>query len=137
MNSMRYIGLLLLASCQTTYQVSIQEPNTIPQQITTGSANGIDWKCTQEEVNDRLVWIDCNFTNSSKKTSSVCINIAYTALNGYSGFVSNDRSTCSCGLPPGTSHDNYVAFIKDERIRLDNLCGTKLNDCAMISFKVD
>lgn len=139
---------LLLSGCayyNISPTTSYVEANTSPTQTTVSSANGVRWQCDQTTVNDALVWVVCDFQNTSHEVSNVCIGVSYA--NIHSGdMVPNHRTICSGDLSPQMTSENYAAFVNsknkklvedstsDERTRLAKLCGPLLSNCKLETY---
>lgn len=134
--------LCLLTSCYPYGKYSydpIQSAEPTPPQYSSGIYKGVHWGCSQEEVNNKLVWVKCDFENVSTKLVNICINVGYRASDEYSGYVVNHRVLCTGLLMPNSRTENYAAFVDykdklDERSALRNLCGHNLKYCYMITF---
>jgi hypothetical protein len=128
-------SLLILLSCAAAPipPISIEKPAPIPVQIASGFDDQISWRCEQQEINPALVWVSCEFKNTSKdilRAASTCINVSYyeeanTTLVAY-------KSVCSGVLVPGDAAMGYVAFTQKERRKLDT-CGEMMNGCVLLA----
>jgi hypothetical protein len=108
----------------------LENPAAVPVQVVLGNEFGVSYECEQQEINDSLVWVSCDFTNNSQTRASVCVNVNYA--NGYE-VVYNHRATCSGVLEPQQTIRNYAAFDKhdEERTALNKLCGHRLMNCKL------
>jgi hypothetical protein len=96
-----------------------------PYQNSIGRTNNISWNCEQKEVNDALVWIECKFyTYDSNHLNNVCISLSYNSIAHTpicSGMLSENKPTTT----------KYVAFTKDQRKQLNDICGIDLRKCKL------
>lgn len=99
-------------------------------QYSFGQSNGIDWKCHEAEVNEKLVWIECQFQNLYHTNSNVCIQISYYKLSP-SDEVAHSRNVCSGDLGFNEVSINNGAFIKDRRNLLTAKCNMGLDLCTL------
>jgi hypothetical protein len=108
----------------------LENPAAVPVQIAFGNEFGVSYECEQKEINEKLVWVSCDFTNNSYTYASLCVNVNYA--NGYE-VVYNHRATCSGVLSPLETKTNYAAFDKhdEERVALHKLCGHRLMGCKL------
>lgn len=125
--------LLLLTGCvdQNLYKQPIT-PERDPGLPSTGLIDGFSWRCSEMEVNEKLVWIECKFFNKSLVTQRNCIQVGYS-LNDHYEEVVHSRKICSATLDPNETFENYVAFIKEKRNLLTEKCGPELDRCYMTS----
>jgi hypothetical protein len=138
------IATMLLVGCasEDRYYAPEARPDTytgLPS-MSSGSYNGVEWICGADEINDDLVWVRCNFHNVSISNREVCLRVGYKRptelLTNDQSFVLSDRIGCSGMLDPDQRSENYFAFQKEARKRLDQVCGTGLKLCklkAMVS----
>jgi hypothetical protein len=137
---MKYLlfTLLLLAGCGAqTWQAptAIENPQHRTMFVARGT-NGVNsWSCTDEEVNDKLVWVRCGFINqwpaiAGKSTANSCVRVGfYTEEGGLP--IAQSRQVCSGPLQAGGTSINYAAFTGKERSALKR-CGSSLNYCVML-----
>jgi hypothetical protein len=129
---------LLLLSCANDGLPAaspLENPDAVPIQTTSGNGLNVKWECSQTEINPALVWVSCDFTNTSQATghpllASVCVDVNYA--NGQEVVYAN-RATCSGILFPGQTIQNYAAFDKHDNIReqLNKMCGHRLMKCKL------
>lgn len=131
---MKYLVLLLaLTGCadQTLYTKSpVDGPDKVGN-LVQGIAGGIRYQCQEEGVNEKLVWIPCEFRNIGFDSRRVCIQISYLT-NDTSMEVATSRQICTPVLRPDESFQNYGVFIKNKRDMLTASCGVDLNSCRMV-----
>lgn len=89
------------------------------------------WICQETLLNDKTIWVECNFHNRSFKTvDSVCVEVVY-----YSALTKEEvirsRKVCSGVLTPNEVSVNYAGFIKKQRELLIAKCGISNNLCVM------
>jgi hypothetical protein len=135
---MKYLALaaLLVVGCASTQpQPVAPKEDPIPTIIARGTDGLVDWSCTVEELNDKLVWIPCEFHNRNPAMISSCIKVSfYDEVSGK--LVVESRKFCSGPLAPNENKTNYAAFIKEKRQTLQR-CGELLNLCVMLAGHAD
>jgi hypothetical protein len=132
-----FLLLLLLTGCvdQNLYN------HTFTPQIdhgppSYGYLNGVNWRCSEEEINEKLVWIECKFTNYSySRVEKFCIQVGYDE-NKSKQEVLHSRRVCTSSLDPDENFVNYAAFIREKRNRLTEFCGVELAGCYMTTKEV-
>lgn len=129
-----FLFALLLAGCaSTTVQPAAPKEDPVPTIIARGTDGLVEWKCQLEELNDKLVWIPCEFHNVNPAITSSCIKITFYSEADMKPVVES-RKICSGLLSPNEIKMNYAAFIKDKRATLQS-CGELLNLCVMLAGK--
>src|ERR1700743_4011646 len=102
---------LCLVGCPASPPSVIDGQHLSQEHKSMGVDNHIYWTCNQEDANESLVWVVCDFRNLSAESGRVCLDVSYNN-NGKS--VSNHRAVCSSMLPPGQSFTNFAAFVNDK-----------------------
>lgn len=123
---------LCLTGCVTAPLIQSKDVQPEFDHESVGTANNVYWYCSQNEVNDSLVWVVCDFKNASSEPAHICLDVSYS---GKGKTVSNHRNICSSVMEPGEVFTNYAAFINDkkqnERARLNELCGKNMEGCSL------
>lgn len=124
---MRYLLLLMLAGCvQTTWKQEVQSPPGPRTAMSWSPDHKIGYSCQQQDVNQALVWVECDFHNFSARTDDICIEVVYRQ-----GKREIARSRPLCGIILAQEVDtNYAAFNKERRQAL-TVCGPKLEMCTL------
>lgn len=131
---MKYIILILTLftiSCAPVRYWQSQDPAFKPQ-VVGGTAETVAWACKEDQMNDKLIWIECEFHNRSyiKTVDSVCLEVSYTSFTTQKE-VAKSRKVCSGVLTPNEKTFNYAAFIKKQRELLISVCGLDNSSCYM------
>ena len=128
---MKYLLLLLaLTSCTTTK--AVVPANVEVVHSSTGIAHQLTWRCQEEDINDKLVWVECDFKNYAPYINNVCINVSYISRQTITE-VAGSRQMCTGPLWSNAETANYAAFVKEQREALNKACGPKLVNCYMRS----
>lgn len=122
---------------QTSSNASLIEMAHSPIKISSGMRNGVRWECSQEESNDKLVWIKCQFNNLSPLpnyygTTKICVNLSYSNPDNQQ-VVAAIKPICSSNLMPGEQSEGFVAFRNVQRQNLNTLCGVDGQACSMLT----
>ena len=143
---MKKIALLalLLSGCASNSQ-PVSSPPTPAPRIASDTTNDVMWVCSEEEVNDSLVWIKCDFARTTNRDSSACLKISYnnnevnSVSNGWNWISITKRVPICSGLLTATQHEatKYVAFIKREREVLNEYCGNNLTKCTLTAHAIE
>lgn len=129
---MKYLSLVLflLTGCFHATWYDNPAPSNWVGAAVYSNVNGVQVKCQEEEVNDKLVWIPCDFTNLTSEARRACINVSYFK-NDTSSEVVSGRQICTL-LSPNEQSRNYEAFITNKRDILTASCGVDLAFCRMV-----
>lgn len=131
---MKYLALafLLLTGCAgTPAPVAPVEPPP-PVIIARGTDGLVDWSCHVEELNDKLVWVPCEFHNKTPNIIvSSCIEVTFYDRLTMTPVVES-RRFCSGPMATNENKTNYAAFIKEKRQALQR-CGELLDLCVMLA----
>lgn len=90
------------------------------------------WACQETLLNDKTIWVECNFHNTSfvRTVDSVCVEIVYSSVvTGEE--ITRSRKVCSGVLTPNQVTANYAGFIKKQRELLIYKCTVGNNLCVM------
>jgi hypothetical protein len=90
----------------------------------------MEWSCEETDVNDSLIWVRCDFHNTSPFGQEACIRIIFND-NVTRQEVVESRKLCSGPLWAGGTNENYAAFFKEKRQTLAQSCGPQLQNCYM------
>lgn len=131
--------LSLLIGCVSSTTI---EPNILfkPEKVAFGTNGTVDWKCYQRESNDKIVWISCQFKNTSIEKQDVCIKVSYylkTNENVLDNPVCVGRPICSGPISNNEEQEKSMLFVTKNRETLTNICGINLNKCIMIADLVE
>lgn len=140
-SKMKYLLFILLLLTGCFHYVwndpsAIENPPPSPVQVAKGTDGEVSWVCQQQEVNESMVMIQCDFHNNliTDKThimSQTCIRISY--YNEITTeLVAESKKVCSGWLATGADSSGNAAFIKDKRRALQK-CGTDLRSCVMLA----
>lgn len=124
---------MLLTGCAGSLTNSSIAPITSPNPSTTGQTDKISWQCEQEIVNDKVVWVKCDFINKASEQAKVCIRVSYN-LNTSNSQVAVSRPLCSGWLLANETHTNYASFIGTNKENLMAACSSDLASCHLSSF---
>ena len=131
---MKYIMLLLLIclSCspnliQPSSSISTKSTNL----FTSGHDKNIMYQCHQEDVNSNLIWIECQFINTSSETHEACIRVL--VLDDNHKQLEQSRIVCSNVMKSGETYENYASFTKAQRKNLLNKCGADTSRCSFLT----
>ena len=102
----------------------------IPIIIARGTDGNVNWTCQTEDLNDKLVWVPCEF-QAKEATSGACIKVVFYDEATMKPVVEG-RKFCSGPLKAGENKTNYAAFIKENRMALRR-CGELLDLCVMLA----
>ncbi len=126
------VVLLALVGCASAPQpqpAAPKEDNT-PIIIARGTDGNVDWVCNVENLNDKLVWIPCEF-HAKEATSGACITVGF--FDETTGKpVEESRKFCSGPMQADEIKTNYAAFIQGKRKGLQ-ACGELLDLCVMLA----
>ena len=131
---MKYSLLLLLAlagcaSAPPKPTVTAKD-DTTPVIIARGTDGNVDWVCNVENLNEKLVWIPCEF-HAKEATNGACVMVGfYDEATGKP--VMESRKFCSGPLQADEIKTNYAAFIQGKRRGLQ-ACGELLDLCVMLA----
>jgi hypothetical protein len=125
------IALLVLAGCAETPIQPVAPEIPLPVIVARGTDGLVDYSCTVEELNDKLVWIPCEFHNRNPAIISSCIKVTFYSEMTLTP-VAESRKICSGLLGPNETKINYAAFIKEKRAALQR-CGELLGSCVMLA----
>jgi len=131
---MKYLSLalLLLIGCATEPPPVPVTPDPPPTIIARGTNGLVDYSCQVEELNDKLVWVPCEFHNKTPNiTISSCIEVTFYDRQTMRP-VAESRRLCSGPMAPNENKTNYAAFIKEKRQALQR-CGELLDLCVMLA----
>jgi hypothetical protein len=130
------LALLVLAGCASTpVQPVTPKEDPVPTIIARGTDGLVDWSCQVEELNDKLVWVPCEFHNKTTNiTVSSCIEVVFYDRQTMRPVVES-RRFCSGPTAPNENKTNYAAFIKEKRQALQR-CGELLDLCVMLAGPV-
>ncbi len=121
----------ILAGCASTPAPVAPKEDPVPTIIANGTDGNVTWKCQVEELNDKLVWVPCEFHNEKTTGTSACIKVTFYD-NVSLKPVLESRKVCSGLLSPHENKVNYAAFIKEKRQALQR-CGELLDLCVMLA----
>lgn len=130
---MKYLALafLLLVGCASEPPPAPVTPPP-PTIIARGTDGLVDWVCQVEELNDKLVWIPCEFHNKTPHMKiSSCIEVTFYDQLTMTP-VAGSRRFCSGPIAPNENKISYAAFIKEKRQALQR-CGELLGSCVMLA----
>ena len=133
MSKLFLFALLLIGCASTPVQPVAPKEDPIPVIIARGTDGKVSWKCQVEEMNDKLVWVPCEFHNEKTSLNSSCITVTFYDQLTMKPVVES-RKICSGPLAPNDFKMNYAAFIKDKRATLQR-CGELLDLCVMLAGK--
>lgn len=134
---MKYLVLLFtllsLSGCfhATFYDTKPVQPP--PIMVATGTDGDLDWRCELKELDESLVWVQCDFHNQTIAWAAAqnCVRVSfYNESDGK--LVAQSRRVCSGLLPYQASSTNYAAFEKENRKALRK-CGERLSSCVMLA----
>lgn len=129
--------LLLMLGCNTVEPVVPQTETHVHEHSIVSTKDPIRYVCSQLDVNENLVWVRCEFLNTSDASGEVCLKVEYRSLLT-DKFVLG-RKTCSGRLLAGKSSENFVAFTNTDktRVRVNTLCGAMMDKCTMNAVEVE
>src|ERR1700678_4340481 len=111
--------LPLLLGCSSCGQAAMELPPaparsyaempmlTSPQ-IANGHSALVAWQCQQTDHNPDLIWIECQFQNTSQQPAEACIRVLLSDTKGKE--VDRSRVVCSNMMPAGAQYVNYAGF---------------------------
>lgn len=112
-------ALPLLLGCSSCGQEAMQLPPSPPRayaempplvstQTATGHSAFVSWQCHQEDHNPDLIWIECQFHNTSQQPAEACIRVILSDAKGKE--VDRSRVVCSNMMQPLAQYENYAGF---------------------------
>lgn len=126
---------LLLAGCfHATWSDKPAAPQVPdhPVILAKGTNKDVNWTCSLEQLNESLVWVQCDFENQQKhQVPSACVRVSFYD-EGSGRLVVEGRPVCSGIMQPGDVSQRYVAFQKENRVTLRK-CGELLDLCVMLA----
>jgi len=127
------LALLLIGCAKPEYTPGPNDqPAPHPLIIAEGTSGPVDWACQVEDLNDKLVWVECNFKNAVHfPVGSVCVNVNFYDEEAKK-LVVGSRNVCSGPLLTLGTSTNYAAFTKEKRQALQQ-CGDNLQSCVMLA----
>jgi hypothetical protein len=129
---MKYLLLVLLTLAGCVPEYNIVPVSKTEVHSSTGIAHQLTWRCQEEDINDKLVWVECDFKNYAPYINNVCINVSYISRQTITE-VAGSRQMCTGPLWSNAETANYAAFVKEQREALNKACGPKLVNCYMRS----
>lgn len=130
---------LLLAGCTSNYNPPTVVP-TPPVRIAYNYTKDIMWVCSEEEVNNSLVWIKCDFVRTIASPANVCISVSYYSdlVPGWDWADVASKKVCSGDLTDSKYESTkYIAFNKYERKTLNEFCGNNLTKCTLTAHATE
>lgn len=124
--------LLALAGCASAppKPTVTAKDDTTPVIVARGTDGNVDWVCNVENLNEKLVWIPCEF-HAREATPGACVTVGfYDEVTGKP--VMESRKFCSGPLQADEIKTNYAAFIQGKRRGLQ-ACGELLDLCVMLA----
>lgn len=130
--------LLLMFGCHTVEPAVVPQTETrvsVHEHSVVSTEDPVRYVCSQLEVNESLIWVRCEFLNTSDTPNEVCLKVEYRSLLTNKSVLG--RKTCSGRLLGGKSSENFVAFSNADRKKVDALCGKTMDKCAMSAVEVE
>src|ERR1700722_20183548 len=94
-----------------------EEPMKPSKTVASSGSNerGIAWQCRQEDFNDNLIWIECQFQNTSNAPGRACLQAILS--DDQQNEVSRSHVICSGMMAPGGTYENNIAFENTKQSR--------------------
>ena len=122
-------GCMELAPPGPTYAESAPDNKL----VAVGHGKDVEWRCVQDQADEHVVWIDCQFHKFSHTTAQkeTCIRLSYYK-SPLPDAVASSRLVCSDMLDDNENTNHYVAFQKFERLELMVTCGVDNSTCKLV-----
>jgi hypothetical protein len=108
-------------------------PMLTSPQIANGHSALVAWQCHQADHNPDLIWIECQFQNTSQQPAEACIRVLLSDEKGKE--VDRSRVVCSNMMPAGAQYENYASFENtkhsNRRSLIADKCGEDTSRCAI------
>jgi hypothetical protein len=129
--------LPLLLGCSSCGQAAMELPPAPPSTFAempmlsssttaTGHSALVAWQCHQADHNPDLIWIECQFQNTSQQPAEACIRVLLSDTKGKE--VDRSRVVCSNMMPVGAQYENYAGFENTKHSRRRSLIADKCKE---------
>lgn len=122
----------LVLACEPVIPKPTYAESPLDNKVVALSHNStMEWKCTQDEINDSVIWFNCKFHNMSQlNDQQACLKMTY-----YTGVtqevVATSRVACTGPVDAGLTTNTYVAFQKQPRKEVLVICGADSSYCRL------